>query len=630
MSEPLHILLVDDNPNDRILVIRELRRTFEQVIVHQINRPQALAEALEEGDYDLVITDYQLHWSNGIEVLKEVKSRWPNCPVVMFTGTGSEEIAVEAMQAGLDDYVLKSAKHVSRLSAAVRSALERTAQQRALQEAETRYQALFEGIPVGLYRSTPEGRLVEVNPALVKMLHYPDRETLLQADASALYLDPNRRQQWQEKMDQEDVVPNFEARFLCYDGSIIWARDTARVVRDEAGRPLYYEGSLEDITEQQRMKEELVKATRMESLLILAGGVAHDFNNILTAIIGNISVAKQYLRAEDPVYQILQDAELASLRAQGLTRQLLTFSRESAPLKEPLDLGRVIRNAVEFALRGSPSRCACVLPDGLWTVEADETQIVRVLHNLILNADQAMPGGGLIQVQAENVLLSSDSPLNLKPGRYVHISVRDHGPGIPPELLDRIFEPFFTTKASGTGLGLAISASIMEKHGGTITVESEVGSGATFHLYLPASEKAIVPAAGEAVPPAKGQGRILVMDDEGIVRQITTRMLEYLGFRCETVADGAEAIARYIEALEQSDPFDVVILDLTVPDGTGAVQTLKRLRAIDPEVRAIVSSGYTNDLVVAHYQKHGFAGLLIKPYQIEDLARALRRVLEEG
>jgi PAS domain S-box-containing protein len=244
MSQMLRILLIDDNPDDRTLVVRELRRSFSDLDIQQIAEAEGFAQALQIDNFDLVITDYQLRWTDGLTVLRTIKSYWPDCPVVMFTATGSEEVAVEAMKAGLNDYVLKSPKHFTRLTAAVRLALDQAQQRQALKEAETRYQSLFDGVPVGLYRSTPAGQFLDANPALVQMLGYPDRESLLAINMAHLYINAEEYHLWQTKVERDGVTQNFQVQIRRRDGTIIWARNSARVVRDGENQVLYYEGAM--------------------------------------------------------------------------------------------------------------------------------------------------------------------------------------------------------------------------------------------------------------------------------------------------------------------------------------------------------------------------------------------------
>ncbi len=257
MNSGLRILLIDDNPGDRILIMREMSREFPDLRVEQIAEPEDLARALEAGNFDLAITDYRLHWTDGLAVLRAIKTRWPDRPVVMFTATGTQEVAVEAMKAGLSDYVIKAPKHFARLPAAVRSALEKVRERQARREAESRYRCLFDRVPVGLYRTTPEGRILDANLAMVQMLGYPGRESLLVANAADLYVDPEDRREWQALMEPQGIVRDFEVRFRRRDGTIIWMRDSSRAVQDHEGQVRYYEGSLEEITERKRAEEEL-------------------------------------------------------------------------------------------------------------------------------------------------------------------------------------------------------------------------------------------------------------------------------------------------------------------------------------------------------------------------------------
>jgi nitrogen-specific signal transduction histidine kinase/CheY-like chemotaxis protein len=375
-----------------------------------------------------------------------------------------------------------------------------------------------------------------------------------------------------------------------------------------------------DQTEQRRLEEEAQKVQRLESLGILAGGIAHDFNNLLTGISGNVSLARVTLPPSEPAVARLVEAEKAVVRARDLTQQLLTFSKGGAPVRKTASIGEVILDSVGFALTGSAARCEVSVPDDLWAVAVDEGQINQVLHNLILNADQAMPMGGVIRVKAENVDVGERHPYPVAPGRHVRITVEDTGTGIHPEHLPRIFDPYFTTKQKGSGLGLSISYSIIRRHSGYIFVKSELGAGTTFYLYLPASrpEAPRVPKTEPAIP--RGEGRVLVMDDEDIVASVAKAMLEHLGYQVEVTRDGAEAIEAWRRAHHGGKPFDALLMDLTVAGGMGGLEAVRRIRDEDPGVRAIVSSGYSSDPVMSQHERYGFCGVATKPYRIDELA----------
>jgi PAS domain S-box-containing protein len=378
-----------------------------------------------------------------------------------------------------------------------------------------------------------------------------------------------------------------------------------------------------DITEKRRLEQELLRTQKLESLGILAGGIAHDFNNILTAILGNANLAKMYTKEVNIVEKLIK-IEKASLQAKDLTQQLLTFSKGGAPVKKTTDIAELIKDTTSFALRGSNMRYTFVMPDTLWPVEIDAGQISQVINNIVMNADQAMPGGGVIQVHAENVQGTDDLPL--KGGNYVKVSITDQGVGIPKKYLSNIFDPYFTTKQKGSGLGLSTCYSIIKNHEGLIEVESTVGVGTTFHVYLPASQKTTEEKEKKRGL-IKGEGRVLLMDDEAFVLETASEGLQYLGYTVVTATDGKKAIDLYKKA-QKTNPFDVVIMDLTVPGGMGGKETIKMLREIDPSVKAVVASGYSTDPIMSHYREYGFDSVVVKPYTIADLSRALQEVMD--
>jgi PAS domain S-box-containing protein len=405
--------------------------------------------------------------------------------------------------------------------------------------------------------------------------------------------------------------------------------DSAAPIRDAKGVIIGAVLVFRDMTEKRIMEGELLKAQKIESLGVLAGGIAHDYNNLLTAILGNINLANALLKKGDPARAQgrLTDAERASMRARDLTRQLLTFAKGGAPVKNIASLSDLIRESASFALRGSPVRCDFSLPKDLWPIEADEGQISQVMHNLVINALQSLPDqGGMVSVRCANVTVPADGTQLLPEGKYVKVSVQDSGCGIPPEHLPKIFDPYFTTKKKGVGLGLATSYSAVRRHNGLITVESTPGAGTTFHVYLPAF-LGEAPTAGEHSDEGfEGSGRVLVMDDEELVRTASAEMLRSLGYTVEVARDGAEAVQRYQYARMEGKPFDVVIMDATVPGGMGGKDAVKVLLKVDPHARAVLSTGYANDSMLASLQELGFADVILKPYTAQDVGKVVRRV----
>ena len=386
-----------------------------------------------------------------------------------------------------------------------------------------------------------------------------------------------------------------------------------------------------DISERKKIEYELEKLRRLESIGILASGVAHDFNNLLTGILGNISLVKQYLDSEDMIFKRLSTAERSCLEAREITSRLITFSKGGEPVKKVTRVQQLLKEAHCPLIKDTNITFEYNLPDNLYPVEIDEGQIRNVIINILTNAAEAMPEGGKIDISAANLEITEKDNLPIKEGSYVKVSIRDRGRGIQVEEISRIFDPYFSTKERGVkkgmGLGLTICHSIIRKHEGFITVESMPGAGTTFHLYLPASlkKKTETEVTGEMETIRKK--RILIMEDDEIVRDITGDMLMHCGYYIESSKDGNEAIALYIKAKERGEPFDAVILDLVVPNGMGGDIAIKRLHDIDHGVKGIALSGYSKDLIMTHYMDYGFTAALSKPYNIQLLNGTLERVL---
>lgn len=383
---------------------------------------------------------------------------------------------------------------------------------------------------------------------------------------------------------------------------------------------------MNDITRHRQAEAELLKTRKIESLGILAGGIAHDFNNILTAIIGNLNLAKLDITREHNSYSLLDTVEKAAWRARDLTQQLLTFSRGGSPVKKKTSVKQLLVDSAQFVLAGSGIRPEFRIADDIWDAEIDEGQISQVMHNIVLNAKEAMTDTGVMKLSAENFKCEGVECLIFE-GEYIRIRVEDSGGGIPSSIISNIFDPFFTTKPSGTGLGLSVSYSIVRKHGGDIKVSSVDGEGAVFDVYLPAwEEKCHMEINPERKEP-EAKRRILVMDDENLILDISKKMLTRMGYDVEVAISGEESVALYKQAKERGEPFDCVIMDLTIPGGMGGKDTLLILKEYDPAIKAIVSSGYSNDPVMSRYEEYGFAGVSGKPYSFEQLRDEIERVI---
>jgi PAS domain S-box-containing protein len=498
----------------------------------------------------------------------------------------------------------------------------------ALRESEEKYRRVVENANEAILVAQ-DRYLRFVNPKATKMSKYTEAELLTKPFLYLIHASDRVRmaELYRRGLEAPESSTHHNFRMIDKQGMSKWLEINAVTITWE-GRPAVLIFA-NDISARRHMEDELVKMEKLESLGILAGGIAHDFNNILTAILGNISLAKLYCGPEDKTGKRLQEAERACIQAQGLTIQLLTFAKGGVPVKKVAQISGILKEAALFSLRGSNVRPEFSIPDDLWSVEADEAQISQVTNNLIINADHAMPHGGIVRISAENVRVVQDSGLPLNSGCYVKISIRDSGIGIPEQILPRIFDPYFTTKKMGSGLGLATSYSIVRNHDGLITVESHPESGTAFHVFLPASTQPMpAPLENQIEHIPAGKGRILLMDDEAIIRELATELLSYLGYEIEVAEDGLRAVELYKVAMESGNPFDAVILDLTVPGGIGGRRTVQKLLEIDPNVKSIVSSGYSNDPIMADYLTYGFKGVVCKPYTIKEISETLSKVID--
>jgi two-component system cell cycle sensor histidine kinase/response regulator CckA len=427
-------------------------------------------------------------------------------------------------------------------------------------------------------------------------------------------------------------LPLGEGRAFQIDELTLLDIDGKQIAVELVGTPLYFHGKpaamamFRDIRQRKQIEKERIKTQKLESLGVLAGGIAHDFNNILAGVMGNISLAREPNISAEELEESLAEAAEASIRARDLAKQLLTFAKGGSPIKKSHAISNLIREAARFGLRGSNVRCDLQLPEDLWPVDIDEGQILQVLHNIVINANQAMPTGGVLTIRAENRELD-DEPTGSGFGRRVAVTLSDQGPGVPAESRARIFDPYFTTKDDGSGLGLAIAYSIARKHGGKLEL-LDTKSGATFRLTLPAAKGRLIaldPRSAAEQTTTMG-GRILVVDDEPAVRKVAARILRKVGFEVECAETGEAAVERIKELGRAS--IDLVLLDLTIPGGMGGTETLDCLRAIDPHLKAIVFSGYSNNPVLASYRDYGFDGMVGKPFDLPQLTKTIRQVLK--
>jgi PAS domain S-box-containing protein len=429
--------------------------------------------------------------------------------------------------------------------------------------------------------------------------------------------------------DQEQQHQNVELLLKTVIGRQKSILISNALLNDDAGNFFGVVFVLRDVTDQKALEDELQKKQKLESLGILAGGIAHDFNNILTAIIGNLSLAKFLIQPENELYELIDSAENASSQAKGLTQQLLTFAKGGTPVKGIFSIEDIIHDFVGFTLSGSNVKYHTQFEENLPLIEVDSGQINQVIQNLIINADQAMPTGGNLYINVKIAKILNSKVLELKPGTYIQIDIKDEGIGIQKNHLNKIFDPFFSTKIKGSGLGLSTSYSIINKHGGLLSVISKLEKGTTFTIMLPVNEKIKSRKSNKEniKKDLSGKGRILIMDDEKIIHGITSNILKKNGYEVVESFNGDETIEQYIHAKQIKKPFAAVILDLTIPGGMGGKETIKKLMEIDLDVKAIVSSGYSNDEVMSDFSKYGFKACLKKPYNSFELLKSLKNIL---
>ena len=608
--------------NGRKLYIGALYLSVDMKEVYEELRDQTLGRLLYLGGYVLLISLF-LFFIFQVRVTRHLTA------IAAYFKTSdpweSERPLILEGRAAVDenmDEIGQVVTAINTMSTKIRKTLE------TLSEEKERLAVTLRSIGDGVITTDIEGRIVSINRAAESLTGW----TLEEAAGNPLdqvfhIINEQSRERCENPVDK--VIQTGKIVELANHTALISRDGTERIISD-SGAPILDPKSktigvvlvFRDVTEKEKIRKEVSKVQKLESLGILAGGIAHDFNNLLTAILGNISIAKILAQPGDQISEKLTAAEKASVRAKDLTQQLLTFSKGGAPVKKATSIGDLIKDSVSFVLSGSNVGCKFDIADDLWPVEVDEGQISQVISNLVINAQQAMPEGGIITVSCKNISLGENMAVKLKKGEYLQFVIRDQGIGIQKEYLDKIFDPFFTTKEQGRGLGLATVFSIIKNHEGYITAESEAGAGTTFSVYLPALESQLISKRVDNIP-IQGKGKVLVMDDEEMVRNVAGEMLKMLGYHVEFSSNGVEAIAFHKKAKESAEPFDVVIMDLTIPGEMGGKEAMSKLLEIDPGVKAVVSSGFSTDPIMADFKKYGFSGVITKPYRIQEMSEAM-------
>jgi PAS domain S-box-containing protein len=651
MNHPFRLLLIDDNPDDRTLAARKLEQEFVNPQIREIANVTELERALSQGNFDLVVTDYRLRWTDGLVILREVKQRYPDCPVVMFTGTGSEEIAVEAMKAGLDDYIIKSPNHYARLAVAVRTALNRARERQALQEVETRYQRLFEGMPVGLYRMTPTGQILDANPALLQIFGYADLATLLDCGKLEDHVEAEVCRHWQAQIRDRGEVRDFEMRMRHRDGTPIWIRHNARSIQDEAGEVMYYEGAIEDVTERKQVEAERAQllareqaaraeaetANRLKDEFLAT--LSHELRTPLNAMLGWVGLLRKQTLDPEKTARALEIVERNAQAQTQLIEDLLDVSRiirgQLRLNVRPVDLQGIIEAALDTVQPAAEAKKIQVkshIAPATGLVKGDPDRLQQIVWNLLSNAIKFTPARGRVSVHLEWL------------DRAVQICVKDTGKGLPPEEVPYVFERFRQVEGSttrshgGLGLGLAIVRHLVELHGGTVWCKSPgAGQGATFTVQLPlltdddgskVRPEASAHSSAPASQPAPLDGlKILVVEDEFDSLEFIQMMLEDVGAKVTATRSVSEAL----QALARSQP-DVLVSDIGMP-GEDGYSLIRKVRNSNPKYHnglpAIALTAYARIEDRQQALEAGFQMHLAKPIEPDDLVEAIAKLARQ-
>ncbi len=533
------------------------------------------------------------------------------------------DVTASLLQYGGEEYFFAFLRDISKRKHA----------EKALFEEKELLAVTLRSIGEGVISTDIEGRVILMNKVAENIIGWLQNEALGKSIEQVVHISDMKAENHSENLITKIMEMNMTTKF--FGKNILIARDGVKKiillsimpVKDRDSAVIGMVLAFRDVTEQSRLEDEILKADKLESLGLLAGGIAHDFNNLLTGILGNIGLAKIFIGSDHKSFTRLEVAEKAIERSKDLTQQLLTFSRGGVPVKMASSIEQIVRDSVSFSLRGANVKCEFSITEGIAPIEVDEGQMSRVINNLIINASQSMPDGGIINIKIENAVIRKADNLPINEGRYVLISVQDHGIGIHSDNLNKIFDPYFTTKKKGSGLGLAVAYSIVKNHNGHISVHSKLNEGTTFQVYLPAAEEILSRIENKNQEIMKGKGKILIMDDEEIIRDVANELLEHLGYEAVGSKDGEEALRLYKNAMEDGKPFDAIIMDLTIPGAMGGRDLMTILLQYDPKVKAIVSSGYYNDPIMSFYKDFGFSGVVLKPYKIKEFSEVLHKAL---
>jgi two-component system, cell cycle sensor histidine kinase and response regulator CckA len=634
----LQILHLEDNLVDAELFHETLMGVGLSCDILRVDSEPDYIAALQNRKFDLIISDFSLPNFDGKSALAFASRNYPDIPFVFVSGTIGEDAAIESLVSGATDYVLKHkfSRLVPAIQRVLRESNERKSRreaEQAIRESEEKYRRLFEESKDAIFIRNSEGEFIDMNPAGIEMLGYANKAEILSIEIpGTLYQDSAKWNELHKKIDRQGYVRDFEVVLNKKDGASVIVLETTTAIRNERGEVTGFDGIWHDVTEQRKLEAQFLRAQRLENIGKLASGVAHDMNNILAPVLMGIDLLRSRLSDPSSV-NILNTMHTSSRRGADLVKQILAFARGVKSERVPVQL-RHLLNDVEKIMRGTSSKAVRIVadtPKDLWTVTADGTQMHQVLMNLCINARDAMPGGGTLTLSASNVTLQEPLKrwgLEIDPGPYVTMEVRDTGTGISAEILDKIFEPFFTTKelGKGTGLGLSTVQAIARGHSGLVDITSVPNRGTAVIVYIPAKGSPQAAEEKETQTPPAGNGElILVVDDEAAIRDIARATLEAFGYQVISASDGAEALALFVQHRKD---VRLVLTDVNMPilDGRVFVHSIQR---IEPDARVILASGSAPGIGGDLPPREGIVRAhLAKPFTAEELLRAVAAVIQ--
>jgi PAS domain S-box-containing protein len=639
MNRILQVLHLEDDANDAQLLRLKLEEANIGCIITVVQTRDEFVNALEQTEFDLIVSDFTLPSFDGKSALEIARQKWPDIPFIFVSGTMGEEAAIESMVRGATDYVLKG--RLSRLVPATQRALsevesrrERKRAEVALKESKEKYQSLFERNLSGAFVSTPDGRLLECNPAFVRMFGFDSIEDAKATNISALYSDPEKRRLLLWNVQARKEIEYFEVHMVRKDGALLRIIENVVGKFDNNGELVELTGYMFDDSKRQLLEQQLIQAQKLESLGTLASGIAHDFNNILGIIIGHATLVQRLQLEPDKIADSIKSITTAAQRGAALVRQLLTFARKSDVILQRISLNDLIKEVVSLTRETFPKTVtvSMKLTDKLPAILADSTQIEQVFLNLCVNARDAMPNGGTLSLSTRTISgekIYARFP-QAKASQYVLIEFSDTGTGMDEATRARIFEPFFTTKESGkgTGLGLAVAFGIIHIHQGFIDVSSEPGHGTTFSIYFPVNLEELEPFEIKKEMFGDTEGgteTILLVEDEEMLRSLAKMVLKGKGYNVVTASDGEEAVRMFM--LRKND-IALVLSDMGLPKLNG-YDVLKQVKHLKPDVKFIIASGYIEPVEKSEILKSGARDFIQKPYVPNEMLRKIREVLDE-